>query len=61
MKELKREFVVDPQTDRGLKEWAEEENRSLRNLASVIIRREVSAWRTRRQQQQATKNANAER
>jgi hypothetical protein len=58
MKEHKREFVCDPQTDRGLKEWAEEENRSLRNLTAVIVRRAVSEWREERNRRERAR-ANA--
>jgi hypothetical protein len=52
MKEQKREFVVDPQTDFALREWAKTESRSIRNLLAIIVRRQVQEWRESRERQQ---------
>lgn len=48
---------VDPQVKEGLEEWAKKEQRSLSNLAAVLL---TNAYREYQKQQQAQKGQDAE-
>jgi hypothetical protein len=53
LKEVNFVVALDEDTDRDLREWATEEERSRRNLAGIILRRAIRERQSRRQSDKA--------